>query len=192
MSICDGPPDWCRKTTRLALGGKCGSPGSPAAKPSRASREPSAATPIPVALREKKWRLVMSILFLGDGLVQIQDGGGHSGPRREFHSFDVAGLVCAPRDQLRGGRGILAIALELARCKICEDLEFGGTGPAPGGFTEKETSAGRAVAAGFQHGSLRECSRGFDVRRVVEQHERLQGRVGNQAARGALFAIGRV
>src|SRR6185437_4372522 len=44
------------------------------------SREDSAAIPIPVALRPKKWRRVSSmglgILFLGNGFIEIQNEAG--------------------------------------------------------------------------------------------------------------------
>ncbi len=51
-----------------------------------------------------------------------------------------------------------------------------------GGFAEEETEARLWIPPGFENRALRQGASGFDVGGVVEQHERLQRGVGDQAA----------
>src|SRR5271166_5357147 len=96
--------------TRLALAGKLGKPGSPPVAVAQASfsrRLASAATPMPVAEREKKWRRVRSgsiVLFLGNRLVEVQDQARRRSVRREFSCIQrfVARRIAILEEFFRG------------------------------------------------------------------------------------------
>src|SRR6185503_4665240 len=112
--------------TRLAFAGKCGfasgyfcslDPAIAENKPGLRS-DPSAATPMPVAARPKKWRRVINRLFsrngfikssaLRDGFVQVQNHGGDGCPRGQLGG--VATAVGFPRSHRKEFlRGFLVI-----------------------------------------------------------------------------------
>src|SRR5688500_16479130 len=106
--------------TRLAFGVKCvplsgySGPGADANKPGFNS-DPSAAAPMPVAVRAKKCRRVRSkrcsrsgsISILRYGFVEVQDHAGHGGPRRQLHGVNFLGrLPIADRQELFSGGGV--------------------------------------------------------------------------------------
>ncbi len=57
------------------------------------------------------------------------------------------------------------------------------------GQPEGEVQTALLVGATVAERALRELARGLDVGRIVQQHERLERRVGPRAAAGALLAI---
>src|SRR2546430_8933994 len=118
--------------TRLAVGGKFGKPGITGSAEARSgdSREDSAAMPIPVAPRLKKWRRVSSIgsgiLFLGDGFVEIQNqaGGGGIGRKVARRQLGVGGRFALMQIlfRFRAVRKIIEVILQI----VVEHGEFGG------------------------------------------------------------------
>src|SRR5437879_5800663 len=101
-SSCEGAPAWVSQMTRLARGAKCGSSGlsEPDAPNSFGFKsQASAATPMPVAVRPKKWRRVTCIgsngvssrfigSFFGDGLIEVQQRAGHGGVGGKLHGIE--------------------------------------------------------------------------------------------------------
>ena len=90
------------------------------------------------------------------------------------------------RIRIRGGR-------PQSRARpVPQNLPLLGRGLARGGQPEREVDACRRIAARLDDHALRQRPRRLHVSRIVQQHQRLQRRVGAGAARGAFFAIRRV
>src|SRR5436190_9935938 len=127
--------------TRFAFGGKCGfvsgkccasSAASALNKPGL-SKEPSAAAPMPVAVRPKKWRRLInncfsrigSISIFRNRLVQVQKQVGRGGPRCEFGMVEFRfGLEGPNSKQLLRSFAVLLIIGELLLEQVEQHFRF--------------------------------------------------------------------
>ena len=75
---------------------------------------------------------------------------------------------------------------------VLQHAHFLGVGLARGGQPECEADAAAGILAAFVQHALGQRARRLHVSRIVQQHQRLQRRVGHGAARRALLAVRRV
>src|SRR5687767_10146775 len=139
------------------------------------SNEPSAAVPMPAAMRPKKWRRVMNRLWsmrlaFRQKFVEVHDHTGDGGPGGELGFVRAAGRA----EFFRGGRIVLEFG-ELLVEGVQQDFGFVGLGRAAGGEAE---SVGEAFFGVAGHDALGEAAGRIDEMRIVEGDERLQWGVG--------------
>ena len=104
--------------------------------------------------------------------------------------FHVAWLRRADRDQLRRLLRFFLVVVDLPLREFEQDAHLGRRGTPCGALAEEKAYARLRIGSGFQKPALGQGARRFHVGGIVEQHQSLQGRVGNQAARSAFLAVG--
>ena len=131
----------------------------------------------------------------GDGFVQVQNHPRHAGPRGEFAG--VCGL--SARRECRSSSSASAASGSVAKCARCfsksvvSDCRLRPRAVARAERLPKgPRDALRRVGRAFLHDARRKGARGFDVGRIVQQHERLLRDVRADALRGAFLAARRV
>ena len=192
--------------TRFAVGAKCGRPvHGRGARESRCAgtAKPSAATPIPPVARSAEEVPSCAIesligvhgLFLRDRLVEVKNACWRPWSMRPVPPAEMLLSYC-DSPFVSSVRGFLRCLPEIA--PVCPSrgvsAPISRTSVAGAGRRKLKGKAARAArrTPGFLQHAFGKHARSLEIGRIVQQHQRLQRRVRDGAARGALLAIGRI